>query len=324
MEPEINPLVSIIVPVYNAEDYISDAIYSVLDQSYTNWELILIDDGSTDDTKSFILPFLKDSRIQYFYKQNGGQSTARNKGIKHARGYYLAFLDADDIWDSDRLASQLGIIQTEDVSLVFSKLRCVARNGEYLNKNKGNGTGVFQGFTALFLLAAGQISIPNSSVLVTKESVEEVNKFNESDEARNIEDYHLWFRMLLAGYKFYGINKVTGAYRIHENQTTYKDPGQSRKIIVYLSKLSGKYPQKEHFFKFLILQRLSMYYKQHDDKQEARAICLRIFYSNSCIDSYMIEKYFINAVDLTVYLRFRKLLIRRFRKFDTFTQRIND
>src|SRR5699024_4081686 len=107
---QFNPLVSVILPVYNAEDYISDAIQSVLNQTYTDWELIVVDDGSTDQTKKVINPFLEDDRIRYFYQENGGQGSARNKGIERAKGIYLALLDADDVWKVDKLQSQLNII----------------------------------------------------------------------------------------------------------------------------------------------------------------------------------------------------------------------
>src|SRR5699024_7644031 len=187
----------------------------------------------------------EDDRIRYFYQENGGQGSARNKGIERAKGIYLALLDADDVWKDDKLQSQLNIILREDASLVFSKLCCIGSNGKHLNKNKGSGSGSYQGFSALFLLAGGYISVPNSSVLVKKESVEGVGRFDESEEARNIEDYHLWFRMLLAGCTFFGTNDVLGAYRIHKNQVTYNDSGQSPKIIAYLERLSMELPERK-------------------------------------------------------------------------------
>ena len=280
--------------------------------------MLLVDDGSTDQTKKVIKPFLEDDRIRYFYQENEGQGSARNKAIDQAKGIYLALLDADDVWDEDRLQSQLNVMLQEEVSLVFSKFRRIASDGQFLNKYKGNGTGYYQGFSAFFLLAGGYFSIANSSVLVKKDSVESVGRFDESEEARNIEDYHLWFRMLLAGCTFFGTNDVLGAYRIHKNQVTYNDSGQSPKIIAYLERLSMELPERKAFFQFLILRRLSMYYKQHNDKQKAKAICLRIYFSNECINSHPFEKYLINGLGLIAYFRFRRLYIRRFRRFKTF------
>ncbi|MFK5976789.1 MAG: glycosyltransferase family A protein [Sulfurovum sp.] len=92
---KLSPLVSIITPAYNAEKYIAEAIESVIDQSYTNWELIIINDGSSDSTEDIIKSF-RDSRIKLINQSNGGVSSARNRGLKIARGEYITFLDADD------------------------------------------------------------------------------------------------------------------------------------------------------------------------------------------------------------------------------------
>jgi len=309
--------------MFNAEEYVRDTIRSVLNQTYVHWELILVDDGSTDETKNIAKTFLEDDRIRYFHKKNGGQGSARNIGIRIATGKYLAFIDADDLWDEDKLQSQLKVMQREDASLVFSKIRGIAHDGRSLNSNLGNGTGIYRGFASFFLLAAGKISIPNSSVIVKKESVEGVGNFNEEDKIRNIEDYHLWCRLLLDGHTFYGMDQVLGSYRIHENQSTYNDRGQSLKMIAYLDKLQEEYPGKRVFLRFLILQRLSSYYKQHNDKHEAKDVCNRIFFSNEYIKSYRFEKILIDVVDFDNYMRFRRLLIRRFRKFETFLSLID-
>lgn len=90
------PRISIIVPVYNKQKQIERCILSVVKQSYKEWELILIDDGSTDDSAFIIQSYLSDSRISYFYKENGGVSSARNMGMKKASGEWIIFLDADD------------------------------------------------------------------------------------------------------------------------------------------------------------------------------------------------------------------------------------
>ena len=97
-------MISIIVPVYNKQNQIKRCIESVICQSYEDWELILIDDGSTDNSASIIIPFLSDSRIHYFYKENGGVSSARNMGLEKAVGEWIVFLDSDDYFLSEGLA----------------------------------------------------------------------------------------------------------------------------------------------------------------------------------------------------------------------------
>ncbi len=96
-----NPLISVIIPTYNRANFLGEAIESVLSQTYKNLEVIIIDDGSTDDTRQLIEKYT-DKRIIYLYQEHGGTSAARNKGIQEAKGEYIAFLDSDDIWLSPK------------------------------------------------------------------------------------------------------------------------------------------------------------------------------------------------------------------------------
>jgi glycosyltransferase involved in cell wall biosynthesis len=292
----------------------------VLNQTYVHWELILVDDGSTDETKNIVQTFLEDNRINYIYKTNGGTASARNIGIRIATGKYLAFIDADDLWDKNKLRSQLDVLLREDVSLVFSQLRCIADDGTPLGKNLGSGTGTYQEFAALLRLVAGNIAIPNSSVIVERQKVNQVGNFKD---LKNMEDYDLWIRLLASGSRFYGMSEVLGSFRRHENQKTYDDPGQNLKMVNHLDVLRKDFPGKQAYFNFLIFQRLSSYYKQHNDNHEAKDVCLRIFFSNDHFNSYRFEKFLIDVVDFDNYMRFRRLLIRRFRKFETFLSLID-
>ena len=109
------------MPAYNAAEFIQDSIDSVLGQTFFNWELIIINDGSTDNTSEIIQKNIDaDNRIISFSQENGKQGKARNLGIKYAKGEYLAFLDADDVWMPDKLAMQLNQIKEKKVDLVFS------------------------------------------------------------------------------------------------------------------------------------------------------------------------------------------------------------
>src|ERR1044071_7783966 len=102
------PLVSVIMPAYNAERYIAASVRSVLAQTYQNWELIIVDDGSTDGTAAVAKSFAEaDGRVRYVYQPNGRLGNARNTGIRHARGPLIAFLDSDDLWMERKLELQL-------------------------------------------------------------------------------------------------------------------------------------------------------------------------------------------------------------------------
>lgn len=117
-------MVSIIIPVYNRAQYIKDCLDSVLNQTYKDSEIILIDDGSTDNLKDVLVPYI--NKIQYIYKRNGGAASARNVGIKHAKGDYIAFLDSDDSWLNFKLELQIKILETiTGIGLVFTDFSCV-------------------------------------------------------------------------------------------------------------------------------------------------------------------------------------------------------
>lgn len=114
-----NPLVTVIIPAYNCANCISYAIESVLNQTHKSYELIIVDDGSTDDTSKIVLNY-KD-KIKYIYQDNGGVSKARNTGILNSNGKYIGFLDADDVWDNNKLEIQLKAFEiNDDVGLIFS------------------------------------------------------------------------------------------------------------------------------------------------------------------------------------------------------------
>lgn len=116
------PLVSIVVPVYNAERFIADTIKTVLDQTYQNWELILIDDKSTDKSIVLINTFLRvDKRIKLLRNNtNLHAALTRNKGIKAASGQYIAFLDADDLWATKKLEQQIAFMKRQDCAFSFT------------------------------------------------------------------------------------------------------------------------------------------------------------------------------------------------------------
>lgn len=115
--------VSVIMPVYNCEKYLADSIKSVLAQTFTDFELIIIDDGSKDKSRKIIEEYsLKDTRIKAFYNKNHGVSFTRNYGIDHANGEYIAFIDADDIYDNKYLEEMFSVIINEDADLVCCDL----------------------------------------------------------------------------------------------------------------------------------------------------------------------------------------------------------
>lgn len=132
----MNSLVSIIMPSYNTGDYIADSIKSVIGQSYCNWELLIVDDCSTDNTDAAVKTFLLDPRIRYIKNdRNYGAAYSRNKAIREAKGKWIAFLDSDDLWLPDKLQKQISFMNNNGYSFTYTDYSEIDQNG--------NETGVF-------------------------------------------------------------------------------------------------------------------------------------------------------------------------------------
>ncbi|MFC1511428.1 glycosyltransferase family 2 protein [Candidatus Margulisiibacteriota bacterium] len=166
------PEVSVIIPAYNYADFTVQAVESVLAQTYKNFELIVVDDGSTDGTGDALKRF--GDRIRYMYKQNGGVSSARNLGIRLAKGKYIAFLDCDDLWLPNKLEESLKGFGDKEVGLVHTDTYHMDAQGQDLFVQKSPG---FSGMVAERLLISGFIS--NPTVMVEKKCFDSVGLFDK-------------------------------------------------------------------------------------------------------------------------------------------------
>ena len=206
-----SPLVSVIIPAYNAEKYIERTIHSVLLQNYENIEIIVIDDGSTDNTATVVKKLAnEDKRLHYVHQQNGGVSSARNHGYKLSKGEYLAFLDADDIWLPNNVSKKLAHLQDNpDVGLVHSDAMVIDENDNSLNETKKGKSGWI--LDDLLLWNGTCIPAP-SSILVKREVVDSVGGFDTS--LSTAADQEFFFRVA-AKYKIGRVEEVTWQYRMH-------------------------------------------------------------------------------------------------------------
>jgi glycosyltransferase involved in cell wall biosynthesis len=173
------PLVSIIVPAYNADKYITETIDSVIAQTFTNWELILVNDGSTDNTLKIVENYsLNDKRISFISKPNTGVSDTRNEGITKAKGEYVAFLDADDVWLPNNLAKKTDcLIKNTQVDFVFSNM---FQADQYLQNRteapEGKDTNILED---LLLWNGEVIPGPSSNLLVRKKCLDSGIRFDK-------------------------------------------------------------------------------------------------------------------------------------------------
>jgi glycosyltransferase involved in cell wall biosynthesis len=221
---EISPLVSVIIPAYNAEKFILETIESVQAQTYTNWEIIIVDDGSTDQTNIIIQQEAKkDTRIHYFHQENGRQGKARNLAIKHAKGEYLAFIDADDLWHPQKLEKQVNIFkENPSVDLVYCNGLSFMDTIQNVIQTHQEPSGLRNIEEQFQYLLSGK-SLPNLSVIVNKYCVDKLGGFMEDSRLQNAEDYQMWLRLADHNCQMYGLPENLFYYRLHSNQVTHGD-----------------------------------------------------------------------------------------------------
>lgn len=217
------PFVSIIIPTYNYAHLITETLESVLNQSYTNWECIIVDDGSTDNTKQIVEAFINKHltcSFTYIKKVNEGTSIAKNTGISLAAGKYIQFLDADDLISPDKLAIQIAVLESDDIGLVYSK-------SIFFTEHHLKQTIVEKyppGFLTEQTLSLHELLsriiknniITIGSPLVKKQILIEAGMFNP--DLKNNEDWLLWFKVALSIRKFVydGNGKSFASVRVHK------------------------------------------------------------------------------------------------------------
>jgi len=194
-----NPLVSVIVPTYNHAQFIAGAIESVLNQSYANWELIIIDNYSTDNTEAIVNSYLSGNRrIRYEKFSNGGViARSRNHGIKITKGSHVAFLDSDDVWHRQKLEKQLPHFEMPKIIGVASNAALVADTPYYRKTNSVRSKRGYVDYKYRDILNYNHIV--TSSLIVRREVLNRAGLFDEDKTFSCIEDWELWLRMARYG-----------------------------------------------------------------------------------------------------------------------------
>ena len=213
-----NDLVSIIVPVYNSERFINDTIRTVQEQTYGNWELILVNDCSTDNSVSIIEKYVKeDNRIKLINLEcNSGAAIARNTGIEQATGRYIAFLDADDLWHKEKLEKQIKFMKENEYEFTFTGYEFADEHG------KGNGKIVKVPYRMSYKQALKNTTISTITVMFDTYSINK--KLIYMPNVRS-EDTATWWQVLKNGYTAFGLNEILSYYR------RYHDSKSANKLI---------------------------------------------------------------------------------------------
>jgi teichuronic acid biosynthesis glycosyltransferase TuaG len=263
------------MPVFNGQNYISESIKSVLAQSFANWELLVINDGSTDLTEEIVMSFLKcESRIKYFYKVNEGQVKATNFGILKSKGDYIAFLDSDDLWKYDKLQKQINLIkQHYDIDFLYTKYDSIDEYGNLLCMNHSYGS------VNYYNDLLKKCFIGRLTVMVKKSILIRLNLFD--DLLHSTDDWDMWIR-ISKNYKMFFLDEVLASYRIHSQSMSKNSFNQLLNVSkVYSKHVYTNYDLNKKF------------------KNEVRWIELKIYLS-----SYLHEKKYYKTVQV-FYKMFR-------------------
>lgn len=204
------PLVSVLMPAFNVEKYIDQAINSILSQSFTDFEFIILDDGSTDSTRELIQSHSDPRIIKVFLDKNNGLVSARNQLVSMARGKYLAFLDSDDIAAPERLSIQLEYLTANNLDLCGTDhLVLFEKNGKIKRSKQRHSDADIRGMISVCS------PLCNPSVMGLSDIFKNTPYQTDNDGA---EDYVMWVSMALNGHKFGNVPKNLITYRVHDSQ----------------------------------------------------------------------------------------------------------
>jgi len=187
--------VTVVITCYNYGPFLAGCLRSVLAQTYAAFDVVVVDDGSTDDSAEVVSPFLADPRVRYYYQSNKGQAAAKNVGIVMARGDVVAFLDADDVWMPDKLATQMPLFERAEVGVVYSGIGLIDQEGQAIP---------FDGPTGYWQYRRGRVTkwlafdnfVPFSSSMVRRRLFDEHGRFDE--RLRMGIDWDLWLRLSMS------------------------------------------------------------------------------------------------------------------------------
>jgi len=233
LNTKFTPLVSIVIPTYNHAKFISKALKSVIDQTYKNWEAIIIDNESVDETYKLVNDF-NDSRIKYFKISNDGViAKSRNLGIKEAKGDWIAFLDSDDWWTKDKLEVCISKIG-KNTDLIYHAHEYVNKSKSFFKKKIIRGRQLKK--PILNDLLIGTITkgtqVSNSSVIVRKNILIKIGGLNENKILVGSDDYDTWLRIAEITDQFLYINQKLSYYLLHDTNTTRKDMSIPQRLVV--------------------------------------------------------------------------------------------
>ena len=240
------PFISVVIPAYNAAAFLPEVIQSVIDQSYSEWELLVIDDGSTDNTATLVNQYSEsDGRVRLISKENGGVSVARNLGAQLAKGELIAFLDSDDLWLKDKLSVHVDYMKSHpQVGVSFSRVELIESDGSTTNKLTDNIVDTLKPQDLFY----SNPTVTTSNLVIRKSVFQELDGFDASMQYN--EDIDLLFRLAIQNHwKIDGIDQVLVQYRLHSSGLSSTLKKMEEGWVTLMTKARQKAPSlvDEHY-----------------------------------------------------------------------------
>lgn len=249
---ELNNLVSIVTPSYNSSHFISETIKSVLSQTYQNWEMIIIDDCSSDNSNEIIEQFIqKDNRIKLILlEKNSGPANARNVGIEYAIGQYIAFLDSDDIWLPFKLEKQIDFMQTNHLSLTFSSYAIIDCKNSLIGQVDAPAELTFDG------------ELKGNSIGNLTAIYDQIKLGKRKFKCIGHEDYLFWLMIMQDIYETKGMIETLAKYRfVNRSISSNKIRAAAWTWSIYYKELKLGFIQSTYYFICYCLKSLHKYKK---------------------------------------------------------------
>lgn len=272
------PRISVVIPTFNRAQELKRCLDSLVCQTYKNFEVIVCDDGSTDDSKNIVDGFINKLDLSYVFCENfGGPAKPRNLGVQRATSPYIAFLDSDDWWSSDKLHVCASILAKGGIDLIYHDMwisnPLQSMRYKYLQASKPCKS-------MWNALLTDAVSIPNSSVVLSRELLLEAGGISEDKSLISVEDYDTWIRIASLTDRFYRVPLPLGFYSIGENNISAASTIQIDRInylyCQYFSKLS---PVNLLRSKNFLIYRIACIYQANGKTELAKTYFLKVIFS---------------------------------------------
>lgn len=285
-----NPLISIVIPVYNGSDYLKEAIDSAINQTYRNIEIIVINDGSKDNGLTEKIALSYGSKIKYYFKKNGGVSSALNLGIEVMNGEWFSWLSHDDLYEPKKIEVQVNKLNTEGLDLsktiLATDVKYIDQKGEKIFRSTNFKAGYYNDKEIFRKLCKGNVFY-GCSLLIPKKVLIEINGFKE--EYKFIQDWICWLEIAMKKYNFLLISNKLVSARVHKKQQT--------------KKIANLWPKEINDYVLSILKKV----KNSHESKENRVFYIKSMFFGKCtsLKKSNVQKVYINELKEMNEFKFR-------------------